>query len=251
MLNPDSPIPLYHQLAERLMDQIRDGEYLPEDVMPSEPALAKQYGIGRPTVRQAMDILVRKGLVQRKRGAGTFVSRKEEPIDLFSLAGTSQAFSTRGIETVSKSVETIRSRSVHDDENNPFNGKQAFFMSRLTLVKREKSAREPYEPVLLEEFYLHPEMFRGIDRMDIENQSLSGLVSDHFYLRPESGRQRFKVTLMSERLAALFEMEPGSPILEVERTLNFPGADGAIFSRMFCRTDTFVFSQTMNLENNR
>ncbi len=73
MLNPNSPVPLYHQLAEIISDRIRSGEYEPGQAIPSETALARQYHIGRPTVRQAMDVLAHKHLIQRRRGAGTFV----------------------------------------------------------------------------------------------------------------------------------------------------------------------------------
>ncbi|WP_246804799.1 GntR family transcriptional regulator [Desulfosarcina cetonica] len=95
MLNPDSPIPLYHQLADLLMTAIDAGDYPPESRIPSEPQLAKTYGIGRPTVRQAIDLLVRRGLLTRRRGSGTYVRPPVPEVDLFSLAGTSSAFQKR------------------------------------------------------------------------------------------------------------------------------------------------------------
>ena len=73
MLNPKSPVPLYHQLADILLERIRSGIYTTGQMIPSETGLAQQYGIGRPTVRQAMETLVQKGVIQRRRGAGTFV----------------------------------------------------------------------------------------------------------------------------------------------------------------------------------
>ncbi|NOX34750.1 MAG: GntR family transcriptional regulator [Deltaproteobacteria bacterium] len=239
MLNSQSPVPLYHQLADLLTRQIRSGSYKKGDVIPSETLIAKQYKIGRPTVRQAMDILVRKGLVERKRGSGTFVREQEHQVDLFSLAGTSQAFLTKGIKTASKILEPVSVRKIDDDKNNPFNRKRAFFLSRLTLVQKD--------PVLLEDIYLHPELFLGIDRLELENRSLSGVVSDQYYLEPETARQTFKISFLPETKAGLLGLLPSDPILEVQRTLNFPGAKGAIFSRLYCRTDTFLFSQTMNL----
>lgn len=239
MLNPQSPLPLYHQLADILTEQIRSGIYRPGDVIPSETGMAKQYGIGRPTVRQAMDTLVRKGLVERKRGSGTFVTHPDPQVDLFSLAGTSQAFLTKGIETRSKSIDPISLREIFEDKKNPFDGKTAFFLSRLTLVQAD--------PVLIEEFYLHPGLFPGLDTVDLENRSLSQVVSDQYYLTPESGRQTFKIAFLSEHRADLLGVKPSDPILEVERTLHFPGAEGAIFSRLYCRTDQFVFSQTIGL----
>lgn len=241
MLNPDSPLPLYHQLARILMDQIHSGKYLPGDVMVSETGMAKKYGIGRPTVRQAMDVLVRKGLVLRKRGSGTYVASQDPQVDLFSLAGTSQAFLTKGIQTVSQPVENTILKKITNDTVNPFNGKSAYFLSRLILVKTD--------PVLLEEFYFNPELFSGLEALDLENQSISRVVSDHYYLKPNTGRQSFKISFLSKTRAALLNLDKASPILEVERTLNFPGADGAIFSRLFCRTDAFAFSQTMNLKH--
>ena len=240
MLNPQSPIPLYHQLSDILTEQIRSGTYKPGDVIPSEIGIAKQYSIGRPTVRQAMDILVRKGLVERKRGSGTFVKSQDQPVDLFSLAGTSQAFLTKGIETTSKSIEPVTLREIIDDKNNPFNKKRAFFLSRLTIARKE--------PVILEEFYLHPELFLGLDKVDLENRSLSRVVSDLYYLKPETGRQTFKISFLSKDKAKLLNLKPAAPILEVQRTLNFPGAKSAIFSRLYCRTETFAFSQIISLE---
>ncbi|MCP4207766.1 MAG: GntR family transcriptional regulator, partial [Shimia sp.] len=91
-LNTHSPIPLYQQLADRIRYEIETGGYRVNDKIPSEHVLAKQYAIGRPTVRQATDLLVRKGILQRKRGSGTFVLPPTQRIDLFSLTGTSAAF---------------------------------------------------------------------------------------------------------------------------------------------------------------
>lgn len=240
MLNPESPIPLYHQLAEILTEQIRSGRYKPGDVIPSETGMAKKYSIGRPTVRQAVELLVRKNLVERKRGSGTFVKQPNNQVDLFSLAGTSQAFSTKGLKTDINILKPPVVQKISGDEKNPFNGKTAFFLSRLTQVKNE--------PVLLEDIYLHPELFSGLDKIDLKNKSLSGVVSEHYYLKPKTGRQTFKISFLSDHNADLLGLKPGDPILEVERTLNFPKATKAIFSRLYCRTDKFAFSQTIGLE---
>ena len=237
MLNPHSPIPLYHQLAEILQDRIRSGTYGPGEMLPSEIGLAKQYGIGRPTVRQAMNLLVQKGLIQRRRGAGTFVKKPAPSIDLFSLAGTSQAFETRGIPVETRIITPVLRQTVDRDVANPFHGKTAFFMSRLTLADEQ--------PVLLEEIFMDPEMFAGIDEMDLANRSLAQVVSEQYYLTPEDGAQTFKVELPGAKRAELMDLPPKVPVLVVRRELNFPDAPGAIFSNLYCRTDRYAFSQTI------
>lgn len=239
MLNTQSPIPLYHQLADILTAQIRSGEYAPGDVIPSETGMAKTYGIGRPTVRQAMDILVRKGLVQRKRGAGTFVKEPGPKVDLFSLAGTSQAFTMKGIDTRIKICDAISIRQIHQEPDNPFNRSRAFYFSRITLVDDD--------PVLLEDIYLDSELFSGLDTVDLDNKSLSQVVSDQYYLKPETGRQTFKVCGLDPKKAALLDIKENDAVLQVQRTLDFPNAKEAVYSRLYCRTDRFVFSQTIGL----
>jgi GntR family transcriptional regulator len=239
MLNPQSPVPLYHQLADILIDQIRSGTYRPGDVIPSETGMAKAYHIGRPTVRQAMDTLVKKGLIERRRGSGTFVKEQSPDVDIFSMAGTSQAFLTRGLRTTLRMVEPVAVQDITDDPSNPFHRGQAYFLSRLTLVDRE--------PVLLEDIYLHPQLFKGLEFLDLENRSLSEVVLDQYYMKPQTGHQTFKISFLPERKIGLLALKPTDPILEVQRKLDFPGNSQAVFSRLYCRTDRFAFSQTIHL----
>ncbi len=237
MLNPNSPMPLYHQLAEILTTDIRSGTYRPGSKIPPETGLAEKYGIGRPTARQAIDILVRKGLVERKRGSGTYVREPGAEVDLFSLAGTSSAFHRQGIAIDIKILETIGLKTVPKETDNPFSGETAYFFSRLTLAKGE--------PVLIEDIFLHQTLFSGIERFDLTGKSLAQVVSDKFYMKPVGGKQNFRVEAVPEKRARLLNLSTGDPVLNVKRLLNFPKAENAVCSEFFCRTDRFVFSQTI------
>lgn len=70
-LDQDSPVPLFEQLAQRLRAEIDTGRIRAR--LPSEPALAEQYGVSRGTVRRAIEILIEAGYVTISRGRGTFV----------------------------------------------------------------------------------------------------------------------------------------------------------------------------------
>jgi GntR family transcriptional regulator len=234
MLNFQSPVPLYHQLADIITTKIRSGKYQPGKAIPSENELKNRYKIGRPTVRQAMDLLVKKNLIQKKRGAGTFVKKARE-VDLFSLAGTSLAFKTKGIFIKTIILENISLTDVQDDTGNPFFNSQAFFLSRLTKTENK--------PVLIEDIYFHPGLFAGIDKIDLTDKSLAQVVSDNYYLKPENGRQTFKIVTLNKKKAELLNLKKNDLILEVKRTLHFPGIKNAVYSRLLCRTDEFVFSQ--------
>lgn len=72
----DSPIPLYHQLAEQLAAAIDDGTLKPGDAFENELSLADRLDLSRPTVRRAIVELVARGLLVRRRGIGTTVSNE-------------------------------------------------------------------------------------------------------------------------------------------------------------------------------
>ena len=237
MLNTESPLPLYHQLAEILTAEIRSGAYPPESRIPAETSLARTYGIGRPTVRQAVDLLVRKGLVKRRRGSGTFVTETGNDVDLFSLAGTSTAFQRQGIPIDIQLLSPVCLKAVPADRENPFSQGDAYVVSRLILAEEQ--------PVLLEKIYLHPRLFKGIEHMDLSGKSLARVVSDRFYMEPDCGRQTFRIHRLNPFQAQALQLVEDEPVILVKRFLDFPQAHNAVYAELLCRTDRFVFSQTI------
>ncbi|MET8050910.1 GntR family transcriptional regulator [Streptosporangium sp. NPDC005286] len=86
-LDRSSPVPLYFQVAERIAEAIQTGELLPGSRLDNEIQLADQLGLSRPTIRQAIQYLVDKGLLVRKRGVGTQVvhGQVKRAVELTSL----------------------------------------------------------------------------------------------------------------------------------------------------------------------
>jgi len=85
-LDRSSPVPLYYQLAQAIEAAIRDGELSPGDRFENELALAKRLTLSRPTTRRAIQELVDKGLLVRKRGVGTQVV--QNPVHVHDLHAT-------------------------------------------------------------------------------------------------------------------------------------------------------------------
>jgi GntR family transcriptional regulator of arabinose operon len=73
-INKNSRIPLYMQVKDLIINQIKTGEFRSGDIIPAEVELCKMYDISRFPVRQAMLELVDEGYLERTRGKGTFVS---------------------------------------------------------------------------------------------------------------------------------------------------------------------------------
>lgn len=237
LLNPQSPIPLYRQLADMLADRIRQGDYDRGDRIPSEHQLAARHNIGRPTARQAVDVLVRKGVVTRRRGAGTFVCEAPREVGLFSLDGTSASFHKKGVAVKTKLLSAIRLRHTDNQDDNPFGGRQAYHLSRLTYADKT--------PVLIEDIYLHADLFAGIEHMDLSGRSLSAIAQEQFYLQPVSGKQSFGIAHLKGERAKLLQVKANTPVLTVKRHLHFPQMQDGVYCRLWCRTDQFVFTQNI------
>ncbi|MGW4734155.1 GntR family transcriptional regulator [Streptomyces shenzhenensis] len=86
-LDRTSPVPLYYQLARQLESAIEHGTLAPGNLLGNEVGLSARLGLSRPTVRQAIQSLVDKGLLVRRRGVGTQVvhSQVKRPLELSSL----------------------------------------------------------------------------------------------------------------------------------------------------------------------
>lgn len=236
MLDAGSPLPLYHQLAEDLFAQIRSGSYGAGHKLPSEHELAERYGVGRPTVRQATAVLIRRGLLTRKRGSGTYVRQVPAQVDLFSLAGTLVSFDRGGIASSSKLLGSPMERLVQD-ETHPLHERASAFVRRLSEVDGA--------PVLLEEIDFDLRYFPGLLALPLQGRSLSDVVQQQYRMRPESADQSFRVTLIDRERAALLQVEPAAALLQVDRSLHFEHAQAAVFARMYCRTDRLTFSQRL------
>jgi DNA-binding GntR family transcriptional regulator len=82
-----SPVPLYFQVATRLQELIEKGEIGVGARIENEVDLAERLGVSRPTTRRAIQYLVERGMLVRKRGVGTQVvhPKVRRPVELTSL----------------------------------------------------------------------------------------------------------------------------------------------------------------------
>jgi GntR family transcriptional regulator len=173
----------------------------------------------------------------RKRGSGTFVCEPQKELDLFSLAGTTSAFHKKGMSVTTHILKKIRLKSIGDDPKNPFSNQKAYFFSRLSKVEKI--------PILIEDIYLHETIFTGMDKMDLSHRSLAQIVDEQYYMQPIGGVQNFRIGYLTGKKAQNLEVAADTPILMVNRFLHFDQAKDAIYSELYCRTDQFVFSQTL------
>ncbi|HET9930171.1 MAG TPA: GntR family transcriptional regulator [Polyangiaceae bacterium] len=228
--------PLYAQIARRLRAQIQSGTYPAGCKIPSEHELAAHFHVGRPTVRQATQLLVDERVLERRRGSGTYVSGAPREVDLFSAGGTLASFTRSGFALETRVVAPARLVTT-PSEIERLAGRAAFFVERTSLVDGE--------PVLLERMYFDAELFRGLDRMNLEGRSLSEIARAEYMLEPIAAEQRFHVTSLDEAGAQRLALPIGTHVLKVQRIIDFRTASAAVVAELYCNTLRLQFTQRL------
>ena len=72
-INKFSPIPLYLQLKDSIIENIKNGIYQPGDKIPTEEEICNTCGISRSVIKQALSELVSEGYLMRYKSKGTYV----------------------------------------------------------------------------------------------------------------------------------------------------------------------------------
>lgn len=226
-----SPIPLYYQLREALVDMIRREGLKAGDRIPTEAELQEMYGVSRTTVRQAIAELVREGIIRRYRGRGSVVARLPVQEMLPRLVGLTEEMRSKGRDVRSDVVEcrwvdpAPRVRQALDLRES----------ARVLLVVRRRLIDE--EPVFYAKDYL-PERL-GLTDQDDFSGSLFELMQLRGGVRVVRAEMTVEAVGAGEPETRYLEVPRGFPLLRNVRT--YFSADGRPVGYMeeLCRSDRY------------
>src|SRR5262245_49056990 len=104
--DPGSAIPLYFQIEQDLASLIASGALAPGSQLPTEEELVRKYGVSRTTVRKAVQELERLGLIEIRRGRGTFVRAEKLAQEFTELTGFVEDMVALGLQPSAKVLGT-------------------------------------------------------------------------------------------------------------------------------------------------
>jgi len=234
LLHRRSPIPLYTQVKELLRSRIAGSDGADEHQLPSERELAKELGVSRMTVRQALRELIDEGAVFTAPGRGTFRVSGKLTQPLGRLTGFTQDMVQRGMVPSSRLLAADETIDPHlaDALEIPETG-------AIARIRRLRLADG--EPMALETTHLPLDLCPGILGLDLETRSLYEILRTVYKLRLRGAEQSIESRLAEPGTAALLHIEPGAPVLYNERRTQLD--DGRIieFARSWYRGDRYQF----------
>lgn len=220
----------YLQLADVLIRQIEAGELAPGTALPPERALADMHGVSRVTVRSAIEQLSNRGLVEQRRGAGTFVTQRvSQPLSI--LTSFSEDLAARGMTGHSTVIASGVGRASPEEVIALGLGPNA----PVTRLTRLRSAEG--QPLAVEAATVVTE---ALSDPDLVSNSLYSTMAVQG-MRPVRAVQRLTAVAIDASMATLLEIAPGAPGLLITR-IGYTAADRAVeFTRSTFRGDRWDF----------
>ncbi len=204
-------IPAYRRIQSDILKRIERGELKMGDSVDSERMLAKAHGVSLMTARQALVGLEREGLVERRRGAGTFVAPPK--IHFNKLMSFTEQLGGRSLAPSSK----VLSLKVVEDEPEiaarlslPFNAR---------LIKVERLRLGSGEPFAIETCYLPADNFPGLTRATLERGSLFSLMEREYGVEIVHADEEVDAMVADAHLARALAVSPGLPLLRIRQTI--------------------------------
>jgi GntR family transcriptional regulator len=231
-----SGLPLYRQIEADLRERIRGGELRPGAQVAPEPELMAAYGVSRATVRQALAGLIAEGLLEIRRGLGTYVTAPRFEHTIGGFYSFSREIERHGLEPGTK-VLGLRKEPAADLVA------EALGLPAGTLVVALRRLRlAGPDPLVVETSHLPAARFQGLEAVDFARVRLYDTLMNAYGCRPTRARETFEPVLLTADEAALLDQRRGEPALRVER-IAFDQDDVPIeFCRSTVRGDRYRYS---------
>ncbi|GAK54811.1 transcriptional regulator [Candidatus Vecturithrix granuli] len=203
-LNKEIPIPLYYQLKEILLEEIKKSE--PGTSLPTELELCEHFDISRPTVRQAINELVVEGYLTRMKGKGTFIAEPKIQQDfLIVLKSFGEEMQEKGLVPATKVLgveKTVCDEKISAALNIP-PGSEVIKLTRLRFADNV--------PIVLVVTFLPFDKLPDILSKDFENDSLYHIIEKEYGYKIERAKRTLEARIATEE-AKLLEIKKGDPI---------------------------------------
>ncbi len=207
----DGRTPAYKRIQNTIRRRIESAELKTGDAVASERELAKTHKVSLMTARHALAGLEREGLVERRRGAGTFVASPK--IHFNKLMSYTEHMASRGLAPRSR---VLVSKNIEDEQEIAARlGLPA--ASRLVKIARLRLTGE--EPFALETCYLAATEFSGLVDAPLGRTSLFSLLQHEYGVDLAYSDEEIDATAADTDLAGMLGIQKGSPIMRIRQVI--------------------------------
>ena len=210
-LDPESPLPLYHQLRIHIRETIAKGTWKEEEMIPSENEISAACGVSVGSVRNAINGLVQDGTLFRKQGKGTFVAQPDFRFSYVRFFHVSNKDPKHDQLPVSEVLNVTTDFPRHDV-------KRILKLDRTDQVIFVKRLRRIQDlPVLLESIFLPKKYFPDLDNSDFSEDPLYPIYAKKYQVSVIGTDDYFEPKAAIAEEAEALGIRQGDPVIYIER----------------------------------
>jgi len=233
-IDPQSPIPLHAQAETLLRELIKAPEYQSGKLLPNEVDLAKDLGISRTTLRQAINKLVFEELLIRKKRMGTKVAHPKMSLKSMNWLSFSQEMRARGM--------VVKNYELHISWVSPDEHIANFFDIDMDkkILKMERLRGNIIEPFVYFISYFHPRI--GLTGNEDFSRPLYEMLENEHSTIADLSKEEISSRTADKFLANKLEIDTGSPVLFRKRYV-FDQEDRPMeYNIGYYKADSFVYT---------
>src|ERR1700722_16346486 len=234
-VDPDSALPLYAQVESILAGEMTNGTFPPGTQLPNEDALIDRYAVSRTTIRQTIQNLVRRGLIEIRRGKGTFVLHPKITQALKELSGFVEDMQSLGRQA---SARLLNKQTVPASESV---ARQLAITAGTPVVRIQRVRLADNSPLSFDETYLPREIGERILENDLETEPIFSLLEQKYDTPLVEAEYRLEAISADATVARALGIAAGSPLFLIERTSYTTGRQPVDYEKLYYRGDQIRF----------
>lgn len=234
-INKESHIPYHIQMKKEIEQRIIRGFY--DYQLPSEREFMKEYDVSRSTVREAISLLVREGVLVKIQGKGTFVSIKPLHSWLGHLSSTTEVIKGLGKKPEAKLIDFHKIiPPKHIQEITGF--KEAYYLKRLRLADKI--------PIGLEIQYYPLSIGEQLSHYDLDNVTLYDVIQRDIGIPFSEAHQKIGIGKISKEDLSYLEVDESVGILTAERIIRDQAKMIIEYEEAYYRSDMYSFELSLS-----
>lgn len=233
------PVPLYYQLKQFMIDNIKNNVLKEGEAVPTEEELCALLDISRPTVRQAFTALVTEGYLDRVKAKGTFITRpKIKGNFIQNIESFSQEMRNKGL-TPSTRLLSMEETAVYPEILEKLKLPKG---SRVIRIERLRFADN--QPIVHVTTYVPYKPFKGLLKEHLDQDSLYEILGEKFDTYAQRVMRNVQATVADQQLSELLKVPVSSPLLYITTTAFSQSGQPFEYSLATYRSDLY----SLNLE---
>jgi GntR family transcriptional regulator len=234
-IDAKSPLPLYAQVESLLAAGIADGTFPPGSQLPNEDDLIEAYAVSRTTIRQTIQNLMRRGLVEIRRGKGTFVLQPKITQELTELSGFVEDMRLLGRQA---SARLLDKQIVPAGESV---ARQLAIAAGTLVVRIQRVRLADNAPLSFDETYLPRKIGERIIENDLETEPIFSLLEQKYDTPLVEAEYGLEAISANTTVAGALGIGEGSPIFLIERTSYTTDHTPIDYEKLYYRGDQIRF----------